>query len=95
MAYPPYAGLLTQGVEPSIRPEVWKFLLGLYSWSSTADERKAIRSSKRDEYVRIKASWWNDLPLQEDAWFKDQRSRIGIPAPSSPLIGRKRRAPHG
>ena len=62
-----------------MRPEVWKFLLGLYPWSSSGDERKAIRRSKRDEYVRLKAQWWDDLALQEDFWFKDQKSRIGTP----------------
>jgi TBC1 domain family member 15 len=65
-------------VDPAIRPEVWKFLLGLYPWNSSGDERKAIRRSKRDEYVRLKAKWWDDLELQEDSWFKDQKSRIGI-----------------
>jgi TBC1 domain family member 15 len=72
------ASLTYQGVHPNIRPEVWKFLLGLYPWTSGADERKAIRRSKRDEYVRLKAQWWDDLTLQEDSWFKDQRSRIGF-----------------
>ena len=60
-----------------MRPEVWKFLLRLYPWNSSGDERKAIRRSKRDEYVRLKAKWWDDLNLQEDFWFKDQKSRIG------------------
>jgi hypothetical protein len=67
----------SQGIDPSLRPEAWKFLLGLYPWSSSSDERKAIRRSKRDEYVRLKAQWWDDLALQEDTWFKDQKSRIG------------------
>ena len=60
-----------------MRPEVWKFLLGLYPWSTSSDERKAIRRSKRDQYVRLKARWWDDLKLQDDPWFKDQKSRIG------------------
>ena len=25
----------------------------------------------------LKAQWWDDLTLQEDSWFKDQKSRIG------------------
>ena len=69
---------LMKGVDSSIRPEVWKFLLGLYPWSTSGDERKAIRRSKRDEYVRLKAQWWDDLEMQEDTWFKDQKSRIGL-----------------
>jgi hypothetical protein len=73
------------GCESALRPEAWKFLLGLYPWSSSGDERKAIRRSKRDEYVRLKAKWWDDLELQQDSWFKDQRSRIGMPPLPPPL----------
>ena len=71
------AAVFHGGVESSLRPEVWKFLLGLYPWSSSGDERKGIRRSKRDEYVRLKAKWWDDIELQQDGWFKDQKSRIG------------------
>lgn len=35
-----------QGIEPEIRPEVWKFLLGLYPCDSTTEERERIRSEK-------------------------------------------------
>ena len=71
------AAVFHGGVESSLRPEVWKFLLGLYPWSSSGNERKGIRRSKRDEYVRLKAKWWDDIELQQDGWFKDQKSRIG------------------
>ena len=39
-----------QGVSPSLRKEVWPFLLGLYTFHSTAGERDAIRAKRRDEY---------------------------------------------
>ncbi|KAK2983951.1 hypothetical protein RJ640_002896 [Escallonia rubra] len=35
------------GVDPSIRPEVWEFLLGCYSLSSTADYRRELRTARR------------------------------------------------
>jgi hypothetical protein len=38
------------GVDPSIRPEVWEFLLGCYTLSSTADYRKQLRTARRERY---------------------------------------------
>jgi len=36
-----------QGVDPSIRAEVWEFLLGCYSLSSTAEHRRQLRMARR------------------------------------------------
>ncbi|CAN7017234.1 unnamed protein product [Brassica oleracea var. botrytis] len=38
------------GVDPSIRPEVWPFLLGVYDLNSTEEERDSIRQQK--QYVK-------------------------------------------
>ncbi|XP_071685990.1 rab GTPase-activating protein 22-like isoform X2 [Rutidosis leptorrhynchoides] len=38
------------GVDPSIRPEVWEFLLGCYSLSTTADYRRRLRTARRKRY---------------------------------------------
>lgn len=38
------------GVDPSIRPEVWEFLLGCYALSSTAEYRKRLRAARRELY---------------------------------------------
>ncbi len=37
---------MAQGVEPELRQEVWKYLLGYYSFNSTFDEREALRKQK-------------------------------------------------
>nr|XP_043628393.1 rab GTPase-activating protein 22-like isoform X5 [Erigeron canadensis] len=42
--------MLGQGVDPSIRPEVWEFLLGCYSLGSTADYRRRLRTARRERY---------------------------------------------
>ncbi|CAI9759326.1 unnamed protein product [Fraxinus pennsylvanica] len=42
------------GVEPSIRAEVWPFLLGLYDVKSTQKERDAIGAQKRKEYLDLR-----------------------------------------
>ena len=41
------------GIDPSIRGEVWPFLLRYYSWDSASEEREAWRLQKRAEYQEI------------------------------------------
>ncbi|KAE8694287.1 Ypt/Rab-GAP domain of gyp1p superfamily protein isoform 2 [Hibiscus syriacus] len=40
----------SRGVDPSIRAEVWPFLLGVYDLNSSKEERDAVRTQKRKEY---------------------------------------------
>ncbi|CAI9772622.1 unnamed protein product [Fraxinus pennsylvanica] len=42
------------GVEPSIRAEVWPFLLGFYDVKSSQKERDAIGAQKRKEYLDLR-----------------------------------------
>ncbi|KAH7538294.1 hypothetical protein FEM48_Zijuj03G0184200 [Ziziphus jujuba var. spinosa] len=42
------------GVDPSIRSEVWPFLLGVYDLNTSKEERDAIRSQKRKEYEKLR-----------------------------------------
>ncbi|OQO00055.1 hypothetical protein B0A48_14258 [Cryoendolithus antarcticus] len=68
--------------DDDVRKEAWLFLLGVYEWDSTADERNAKMRSLRDEYIRLKGAWWERLvdetgTLQEREWWKEQRMRIG------------------
>ena len=67
-----------------VRKEAWLFLLGVYEWDSTSDERKAIINSKRDEFVRLKGAWWERMidgtgTAEESEWWKEQKGRIGKP----------------
>ncbi|CAJ1955508.1 unnamed protein product [Sphenostylis stenocarpa] len=41
------------GVDPSIRPEVWEFLLGCYTLSSTAEYRRTLRAARREHYSNL------------------------------------------
>lgn len=72
------------GLDPNdgVRKEAWLFLLGVYSWDSSEDERKAIMNSRRDQYVRLKGVWWERMvdgdPSSKDfEWWKEQKARIG------------------
>ncbi|KAK4425018.1 TBC1 domain family member 16 [Sesamum alatum] len=42
--------IILGGVDPSIRSEVWEFLLGCYSLSSTAEYRTQLRTARRERY---------------------------------------------
>lgn len=72
------------GLDPNdgARKEAWLFLLGVFPWDSSHEERQAIMNSKRDEYIRLKAGWWermvegNSTSEEYDHW-KEQRNRIG------------------
>ncbi|CAH8330868.1 unnamed protein product [Eruca vesicaria subsp. sativa] len=46
--------LRSGGVDPSIRPEVWLFLLGVYDLNSTEEERDSIRQQKQKEYENLR-----------------------------------------
>ena len=67
--------------EDGVRKEAWLFLLGVYDWYSTAEERRAQSASLRDHYVKLKGVWWErlvDLGGQGDEgeWWREQRGRI-------------------
>ncbi|KAI8813151.1 rab-GTPase-TBC domain-containing protein [Cladochytrium replicatum] len=57
------------GVENDIRPDVWKYLLGVYPWSSTDAERVVIMEAKSKEYYSIKSHWMSILEGAEDSYF--------------------------
>ncbi|KAM7186094.1 Rab-GTPase-TBC domain containing protein [Rhypophila sp. PSN 637] len=67
--------------EDGVRKEAWLFLLGVYEWYSTSDERKAQAASLRDEYIKLKGSWWERQidhggeGEQGEGW-REQRARI-------------------
>ncbi|KAE9374283.1 RabGAP/TBC [Stipitochalara longipes BDJ] len=67
--------------EDGVRKEAWLFLLGVYDWESSADERKAEIASLRDEYVKLKGAWWDRLvdlggEGEEGEWWREQKGRI-------------------
>lgn len=67
--------------EDGVRKEAWLFLLGVYEWDSSADERKAEIASLRDEYVKLKGAWWDRLidlggEGEEGEWWREQKGRI-------------------
>ncbi|KAL2920900.1 TBC1 domain family member 15 [Bienertia sinuspersici] len=45
--------IILGGVDPSIRAEVWEFLLGCYALSSTREYRKELRAARRERYEEL------------------------------------------
>lgn len=68
--------------DDGVRKEAWLFLLGVYDWESSAEERKTQMADLRDEYVKLKGAWWDRLidlggDGEEGEWWREQKSRIG------------------
>ena len=75
-----------------VRKEAWLFVLGVYDWDSTEEERKALLNNKRDEFVRLKGAWWDRMldgqgSPEATEWWKEQKGRIGIDS-SSPYLSK-------
>ncbi|PVU88984.1 hypothetical protein BB561_005626 [Smittium simulii] len=68
--------IFSGGIEDDIRPIVWKYLLGVYPWTSTEKERKAIDAANEEKYYTYKAEWLDNVELQESDDFLEQNARI-------------------
>ncbi|KAJ9173775.1 hypothetical protein P3X46_016880 [Hevea brasiliensis] len=53
------------GVDPSIRAEVWPFLLGVYDVNSSKEERDHTRAQKRKEYENLQKRCQQNLKQRE------------------------------
>ncbi|CAN9183055.1 unnamed protein product [Alternaria alternata] len=71
------------GLDPDdgVRKEAWLFLLGVYEWDSSDEERRANVNSRRDEYIRLKGAWWERMVEgnqneEQEEWWREQKNRI-------------------
>jgi hypothetical protein len=46
-----------QGLHEDIRVDAWKFLLKLFPWDSTEDERATLLAEKESLYKELKSDW--------------------------------------
>ncbi|KAK6171577.1 hypothetical protein SNE40_019734 [Patella caerulea] len=65
------------GIEPSIRIEVWKYLLCYYTWDSNHKTRQEQRKRNVDDYFRMKLQWKTISAAQEKR-FATLRERKGL-----------------
>ncbi|TDG44507.1 hypothetical protein AWZ03_009085 [Drosophila navojoa] len=66
------------GIVPSLRAEVWKYLLNYYQWSDTEVERLERRKLKSLEYYKMKAQWLSMSTAQEANFsgYRDRKCQI-------------------
>ncbi|XP_059442679.1 rab GTPase-activating protein 22-like isoform X3 [Corylus avellana] len=53
------------GVDPSLRTEVWPFLLGVYDMNSSQEERDSVKIKKRNEYDNLQKQCQQILKCNE------------------------------
>lgn len=63
-----------------LRKQVWLFLLGVYPWDSSADEREQLDQTLRESYENSYKSKWINRPAHsdehEEEYWQDQLFRI-------------------
>ncbi|KAH7444094.1 hypothetical protein KP509_02G064400 [Ceratopteris richardii] len=66
------------GIEPGLRHEVWKFLLGHFPYDSTYKQRAQLVVKKREEYLILKSQWQTITEQQAKRFtkFRERKSRI-------------------
>ncbi|KER33993.1 hypothetical protein T265_00192 [Opisthorchis viverrini] len=71
------------GIEPSLRPIVWKYLLGYYLWNNTAEENEKLRKEKHAEYHTVKRFWkeMSNERLLRFSVFRDRKCYIDKDVP--------------
>ncbi|XP_012276794.1 TBC1 domain family member 15 isoform X2 [Orussus abietinus] len=65
------------GITPSLRYQVWKFLLNYYPWNSTAMERMELRRKKTEEYFTMKLQW-RSMTIDQETRFSGYRDRKSL-----------------
>ncbi len=68
----------TGGIFPTVRREMWKYLLGYYPWDSTFSEREQLRAAREREYFSYKLQWQSITPMQLANFrkFRDRKHMI-------------------
>lgn len=64
------ARVFAGGIEPSLRREVWKYLLGYFQFNATDIERMEHQKMRSDQYDVMKKQWKSFLPEQEAQFHK-------------------------
>lgn len=64
------------GVDPEIRPQVWPYLLQVYPWDVSTQEKHSLEITLQEQYLDLKTCWQTDINKRETDLFKDQKFRI-------------------
>ncbi|CAI2735029.1 unnamed protein product [Schistosoma spindalis] len=71
------------GIENDLKPIVWKYLLGYYQWTYTAEENERLKVEKSREYHILKTFWKSMSPDREARFslFRDRKCFIDKDVP--------------
>ena len=64
------------GLHESVRKEAWLFLLGIFEWDSSREDREIALKSYQTKYEELKLKWMEDSDKRLDDFWKDQKHRI-------------------
>lgn len=64
------------GLTPGARSQAWLFLMGVYPWDSSSQERDDIYKVMVLQYETFKSQWKPKLKDPSDEYFLDQKFRI-------------------
>lgn len=64
------------GLHEDVRAEAWLFLLNVYPWDSSEEEREALRDSYSTRYDELTMKWAAVDEREDMDFFKDQKFRI-------------------
>ncbi|SCV70203.1 BQ2448_1597 [Microbotryum intermedium] len=70
--------IFQRGLAEDARKDVWPFLLKVFRWTSTTEERKRIKQEKTDQYDRQRADWADDAELKKSERWAEENHRVEI-----------------
>jgi len=62
----------------TLRSQVWPFLLEVFDWETTAEEREQVWSEKRKQYQRLKSEWCGVPEVFDRPDVIEERHRIDV-----------------
>ncbi|KAI8905142.1 rab-GTPase-TBC domain-containing protein [Gorgonomyces haynaldii] len=71
-----YSLVFCGGIEPGLRTELYKYILGYYPFESTGFEREQIAIDKQKQYRELLASWQDILSEYVVGRLKERKYRI-------------------
>ncbi|CDO69529.1 hypothetical protein BN946_scf184785.g34 [Trametes cinnabarina] len=70
--------IFRRGIDPSIRKEVWPYLLGVHDWQGDATRRARDWEAKRKQYRELKEQWWGVPEVFDRQDVIEERHRIDV-----------------
>ena len=69
---------MLQGLSDDARKRVWPFLLRVFPWTSTSQERSYMRVAMKVQYAGLRSRWMDDEDVKQSERFYEEAHRIEI-----------------